>query len=148
MQNSWITSHRPLLAFCSLLTFILLFSVNPAQAQYFGQNKMRYKKLDFKVKESPHFDFYYYMKNDSLLQKTVKESEVWYELHQQIFRDTVERKNPMIIYNNHPDFQQTTAIQGEIGVGTGGVTEGLKNRVVMPIMLINNQTRHVLGHEL
>src|SRR5690554_3039539 len=141
-------SQSALFVFSSIFTFLLVFNSANVQAQYFGQNKMRYKKLDFKVKESPHFDFYYYMQNDSLLNKTIKESEVWYDLHQQVFRDTFERKNPMIIYNNHPDFQQTTAIQGEIGVGTGGVTEGLKNRVIMPIMLINNQTRHVLGHEL
>lgn len=116
--------------------------------QYFGQNKMRYKSLDFKVKQSPHFDFYTYLKNDSLLTRFMQESELWYELHQQVFRDTFLRKNPLILYNNHPDFQQTTAIGGEISIGTGGVTEGLKNRVVMPIMQINNQTRHVLGHEL
>ncbi|RYE01722.1 MAG: tolB protein precursor, partial [Sphingobacteriaceae bacterium] len=42
----------------------------------------------------------------------------------------------------------TTAIQGDIGVGTGGVTEGLKNRVVMPLMETNQTTRHVIGHEL
>jgi len=125
--------------------FILSFG---AHAQYFGQNKMRYKKLDFKVYETPHFDLYYYLKNDSLVKNLAKESEVWYELHQQVFRDTFENRNPLIIYNNHPDFQQTTAIQGTIGVGTGGVTEGFKNRVVMPIMQINSQTRHVLGHEM
>lgn len=148
MKTIFTLSQRTLFTFCAIFTFLLFFTSTKVQAQYFGQNKMRYKKLDFKVKESPHFDLYYYMKNDSLLNKTIKESEVWYDLHQQVFRDTFERKNPMIIYNNHPDFQQTTAIQGEIGVGTGGVTEGFKNRVVMPIMLINNQTRHVLGHEL
>ncbi|GAA4789041.1 basic secretory protein-like protein [Olivibacter ginsenosidimutans] len=109
---------------------------------------MRYKALNFKVKESPHFDFYTYLKNDSLLTRFMQEGELWYELHQQVFRDTFLRKNPLILYNNHPDFQQTTAIGGEISLGTGGVTEALKNRVVMPIMLINNQTRHVLGHEL
>ena len=129
---------------CILLSFISL----SAQAQYFGQNKMRYKKLDFKVKETPHFEMYYYMENDSLLSNLAKESELWYELHQQVFRDTFSRKNPLIIYNNHPDFQQTTAIQGEISVGTGGVTEAFKNRVVMPIMQVNSQTRHVLGHEM
>lgn len=132
----------------SLIAMFLVINYQSAQAQYFGQNKMVYKKLDFKVKESPHFDFYYYLENDSLLQQIIKESEVWYELHQQVFRDTFERKNPFILYSNHPDFQQTTAIQGEIGVGTGGVTEGFKNRVIMPLMLINNQTRHVVGHEL
>ena len=59
-----------------------------------------------------------------------------------------KEKNPIILYSNHPDFQQTTALQGDIGVGTGGVTEALKNRVIMPVMELNSQTRHVLGHEL
>ncbi|MGH7237360.1 MAG: DPP IV N-terminal domain-containing protein, partial [Candidatus Saccharimonadales bacterium] len=33
-------------------------------------------------------------------------------------------------------------------IGTGGVTEALKNRVVMPVMETNEMTRHVIGHEL
>lgn len=130
-----------LIAFCFMLP-------NISQAQYFGQNKMRYKKLNFKVYETPHFDLYYYLKNDSMVRWLAKESEVWYELHQQVFQDTFLRKNPVIVYSNHPEFQQTTAIQGEISVGTGGVTEAFKQRVVMPVMQINQQTRHVLGHEL
>lgn len=119
-----------------------------AQAQYFGQNKMRYKKLNFKVYDTPHFNIYYYLKNDSMMRWLSKESEIWYDMHQQVFQDTFSRKNPIIIYNNHPEFQQTTAISGEISVGTGGVTEAFKQRVVMPIMQINQQTRHVLGHEM
>ncbi len=134
------------LLFCGL--FMLLAYQQTAHAQYFGQNKMRYKKLDFKVYETPHFNLYYYLKNDSMMNWLAKESEVWYELHQQVFQDTFFRKNPIIFYNNHPEFQQTTAISGEIGVGTGGVTEAFKQRVVMPIMQINQQTRHVLGHEM
>ena len=128
-------------------SLLCLFALD-TQAQYFGQNKMRYKKLDFKVYETPHFNLHYYLENDSLINWFAKESEVWYELHQQVFRDTFLRKNPIILYSNHPEFQQTTTIQGEIGVGTGGVTEAFKTRVVMPVMQINHQTRHVLGHEL
>ena len=131
-----------------LLLFTLIGNSIDVQAQYFGQNKVRYKNLKFKVYETPHFDLYYYLKNDSLVQRFAKEAEVWYELHQQVFRDTFLNKNPFILYSNHPDFQQTTALSGEIGVGTGGVTEGLKNRVIMPISQVNHQTRHVLGHEL
>lgn len=130
------------------IAFLMLMVVAPVSAQYFGQNKMRYKKLDFKVYDTPHFNMYYYLDNDTLVRWLAKESEVWYELHQQVFQDTFSRKNPLIIYNNHPEFQQTTAISGEVGVGTGGVTEAFKQRVVMPIMQINQQTRHVLGHEL
>ncbi len=142
-RNAWQFFARAILA-CSI---ILTFS-HSVSAQYFGQNKMRYKKLDFKVYDIPHFNLYYYLKNDSMMHWLAKESEVWYELHQQVFQDTFARKNPIIFYNNHPEFQQTTAISGEIGVGTGGVTEAFKQRIVMPIMQINQQTRHVLGHEM
>lgn len=139
-----------MMRFLPLLLMIvgtIMFHCN-AQAQYFGQNKMRYKTLNFNVFETPHFKLHYYLDNDSMVQWFAKESEVWYELHQQVFQDTFSRKNPIILYNNSPEFQQTTTIQGEIGVGTGGVTEAFKTRVVMPIAQTNHQTRHVLGHEL
>ncbi|MBD3748876.1 MAG: PD40 domain-containing protein [Sphingobacteriales bacterium] len=129
------------------LAIILTASLS-ANAQYFGQNKVRYKNLKFKVYRTPHFELYYYTKNDSLIKNFAKEAEAWYALHQQIFRDTFKKPNPIILYGDAPDFQQTTAIGGEIGIGTGGVTEGLKNRVVLPLQEINFQTRHVLGHEL
>lgn len=127
---------------------MLLFVSYSANAQYFGQNKVRYKNLDFKVLQTPHFELYYYLKNEKLINKFAQDAETWYKMHQEVFRDTFLKKNPIILYANHPDFQQTTALSGEIGVGTGGVTEALKNRVIMPVMELNSQTRHVLGHEL
>ncbi len=130
-----------------ILTFILV-SVLSANAQYFGQNKVRYKNEDFKVLQTPHFEIYYYIKNEKLLKKFAQDAETWYKMHQEVFRDTFLKKNPIILYSNHPDFQQTTALNGEIGIGTGGVTEALKNRVIMPVLDISSQTRHVLGHEL
>jgi len=69
-------------------------------------------------------------------------------MHYQVFRDSIKHRNPLLIYPNQGDFQQTTAISGEIGIGTGGVTEALKNRVVLPITETWAQTEHVLGHEL
>jgi len=133
------------LVFC--LVGLVAFSFT-AKAQYFGQNKVRYKNLKFKIYRTPHFEIYYYLKNDSMIKRFAQESELWYTLHQQVFRDTFKKPNPIILYANHPDFQQTTAIEGSIDVGTGGVTEGLKNRVVMPVMENNEMTRHVIGHEL
>src|SRR5246127_91321 len=116
--------------YAAVLLFLacsLLFSFK-ANAQYFGQNKVRYKNFKFKVYKTPHFEIYYYIKNDSLIKRFAQESELWYTIHQQVFRDTFRKPNPIILYADHPDFQQTTAIDGDIGVGTGGVTEGLKNR--------------------
>ncbi|WP_207423379.1 DPP IV N-terminal domain-containing protein [Desertivirga brevis] len=138
--KSWLVKS----IFLSL--FILISGT--ASAQYFGQNLVRYKNLKFKVKQSPHFELYHYLRNDSLVNRFMQESEVWYDLHQQVFRDTFAKRNPVILYENHPDFQSTTVLQGGASVGTGGVTEGMKNRVVMPIQMLNHQTRHVLGHEL
>ncbi|MCJ0743489.1 basic secretory protein-like protein [Pedobacter montanisoli] len=141
-MNSKLYKRLTILLICSLFLSIHV------KAQYFGQNRVRYKNEKFKVLQTPHFDIYYYIKNDKLLKKFAQDAETWYKMHQELFRDTFLKKNPIILYNNHPDFQQTTALQGEIGVGTGGVTEALKNRVIMPFMELNSQTRHVLGHEL
>ena len=143
--NFFLIKKYPIILLCLIGSLLLSFN---AKAQYFGQNKVRYKNLKFKVYRTPHFEIYYYMKNDSLIKRFAQESELWYTIHQQVFRDTFSKPNPIILYADHPDFQQTSAINGDIGVGTGGVTEGLKNRVVMPIMETNQTTRHVIGHEL
>ena len=57
-------------------------------------------------------------------------------------------KNPLIFYNTHGDFQQTNTISSLIGTGTGGVTESLNNRVIMPVAPSLAQTDHTLVHEL
>ncbi len=124
------------------------FSIGQLDAQYFGQNKPRYETFDFKVHSTPNFEIYHYLKNDSSIIDLSQQTEQWYRLHQAVLRDTFSEKNPLIFYNNHADFQQTNAISGNISVGTGGVTEALKNRVIMPLTHSNQQTHHVLGHEL
>ena len=117
--------------------------------QYFnGPNKPDYKIFEYKVLTSPHFELYHYLENDSVKDAFMAASEKWYERHFMIFSDTFKEKNPVIVYANHADFQQTNAVSGLIGVGTGGVTESLKNRVIMPVMESAAQTDHVLGHEL
>ena len=119
-----------------------------ANAQLFGQNKPRYRTFDFKVLQTPHFSIHYYTQNQEAQHRIADWSEQWYDLHSRVFRDTIGFRNPIIFYNNHAEFQQTNAISGEIGVSTGGVTEGFKNRVVMPYTMINQNTNRVLGHEL
>jgi len=127
--------------------FALLFAI-PAQAQYFGRNKPRYQRLDFKVTETQHFRMYDYLNNPEKQKELAAAAELWYRMHKAVLRDSFRGKNPLIIYNDHAGFQQTNVIDGDISVGTGGVTEGLRNRVIFPIAMTNQQTNHVLGHEL
>ncbi len=128
--------------------FLLVLWSLPVQAQYFGRNKPRYEDFDFKVLQTPNFEIYHYLDNPELVEYLANQAEHWYQLHQAALTDTFSQKNPLIIYNNHADFQQTNAVGSSIGIGTGGVTEGLKNRVIMPVAMSNAQTKHVLGHEL
>ncbi|HTD39880.1 MAG TPA: hypothetical protein VK671_04610, partial [Mucilaginibacter sp.] len=87
-----------------LLCSIAAVSISQnAKAQYFGQNKVRYKNLKFKVYKTPHFEIYYYIKNDSTIKRFAQESELWYTIHQQVFRDTFRKPNPIILYADHPD---------------------------------------------
>lgn len=129
------------------LFFVALFA-SPLQAQYFGRNKPRYNQQPFKVTETEHFVIYDYLDNPEKLKELAAAAELWYSMHSRVLGDTFTTKNPLIIYNDHPGFQQTNAIQGDISVGTGGVTEGLRNRVIFPVAPTNQQTHHVLGHEL
>ncbi len=130
------------------LTFVLLILAITSQAQYFGRNKANYEVFDFKVYQTPNFDIYHYLQNEQALSTYAEWAEQWYHLHQRVLHDTINAKNPIILYNDHADFQQTNAIMGSIGVGTGGVTEAFKNRVVLPFAMSNQQSHHVLGHEM
>ncbi len=136
--------------FKALLLLLLIFILFPADGsgQYFGRNRPSYQRFDFEMHQSPHFDIYHYFEDDSIPNFLANSHEKWYKRHQKIFLDTFETQNPILIYANHPDFQQTTAVGSMIGVGTLGVTEALRNRVVMPILETNAQTDHVIGHEL
>jgi hypothetical protein len=127
---------------------LALLAPAAAEAQYFGRNKVQYDDFDFRVLETPHFDIHYYSEADRSIEDFARMAERWYERFARLFQHEFEQRKPLIIYADHPDFQQTNTLQGAIGQGTGGVTESLKNRVIMPMTGSYWDTDHVLGHEL
>ncbi len=133
-----------------IFTSLLLITIfcHTVNAQYFGRNKVVYDQLDFQIFETPHFDIYHYLEDEEEIRDFAQLAERWYKRHLAIFQDTLERRKPIILYNNHADFQQTTVIQQLVGIGTGGVTEGARKRVVMPLSPSRRETNHVLAHEL
>jgi Tol biopolymer transport system component len=130
------------------LQIILMLFPTAAKAQYFGRNKPSYQTFKYQIKQTPHFEIHHYLTNDTVMKYFAGWTEEWYRLHQLIFKDTFKTRNPLILYANHADFQQTNAISSIISEGTGGVTESLKNRVILPFAPTLYQTDHVLGHEL
>ncbi len=131
----------------AVILFLLMISM-PAGAQYFGRNKPSYRVFDFNVYQTPNFEIYHYLSNDSVLNMIASRSEAWYNHHQAIFGDTIIERNPILLYETHAEFQQTTAVSGLLGESVGGVTEALKNRVIMPLFPSFAQTDHIIGHEL
>ena len=75
-------------------------------------------------------------------------AERWYTRLSQLFKHELSSRQKLILYAAHPHFQQTNTLEGEIGEGTGGVTESTKRRVILPFAGGLAETDHVLGHEL
>jgi dipeptidyl aminopeptidase/acylaminoacyl peptidase len=120
----------------------------PAYAQTFGRNKVQYERFDFKVLETEHFDIYYYPEEEAAVRMAARMAERWYARLSGALQHTLSSRQPVILYAAHPHFQQTNALSGEIGEGTGGVTEGARRRVILPFAGGLAETDHVLGHEL
>jgi surface antigen Omp85-like protein/WD40 repeat protein len=119
-----------------------------AEAQYFGRNKVRYETYDFQVLRTEHFDIHYYSKEREAAELAGRMAERWYARFARLLNHQFADRQPVVLYASHPDFEQTNALEGEIGEGTGGATEMLKRRIVLPMAGALAETDHVLGHEI
>jgi hypothetical protein len=131
-----------------ILALLAVTLATSAQAQYFGRNKVRYKAFGFEVLKTDHFDIYFYPAEGPAAHLAARMAERWYTRLSRLFGHELGRRQPILLYAGHPDFEQTNAIVGELDEGTGGVTEVLKRRVVLPFAGPLRETDHVLGHEL
>jgi Tol biopolymer transport system component len=135
-------------AIVSSLLFACLCVGGTAHAQYFGTNKVQYEKFDFKVLKTDHFDIYYYPEEEAAVQLATRMAERWYLRLSTLLNHQLSGRQPIILYAASPHFQQTSALPGEIGEGTGGVTEMSKRRMILPFAGGLAETDHVLGHEM
>jgi Tol biopolymer transport system component len=118
-----------------------------AQAQYFGRNKVQYQTFDFRVLSTQHYDLHYYPAESLATADAARMAERWYARLSSSMRHQFNKK-PLVFYADHPDFEQTNVIGGFIDQSTGGVTESMRDRVVMPFTGVYAENDHVLGHEM
>ncbi len=131
------------------LAVLFLLGISASvDAQYFGRNKVQYERFDFKVLTTEHFDIYYYPEEEEAVKLAARMAERWYARLAKLLQHELRGRQPLILYAAHPHFQQTNTLSGEIGEGTGGVTESAKRRVILPFAGGLAETDHVLGHEL
>ena len=120
----------------------------PASAQYFGQNKVQYKRLEFQTLRTEHFDIYFTPGDRVAVDGAARMIERWHErLSRTLLRRLLDRQ-PLILYSSHPEFEQTNVVPDLIDEATGGLTEPAGRRIVLPLAGTLADTDHVIGHEL
>jgi WD40-like Beta Propeller Repeat/Peptidase of plants and bacteria len=119
-----------------------------ASAQYFGQNKVQYKRLEFQTLRTEHFDIYFTPGDRVAVDGAARMVERWHErLSRTLLRRLLDRQ-PLVLYSSHPEFEQTNVVPDLVDEATGGLTEPVGRRIVLPLAGTLADTDHVIGHEL
>ncbi len=144
--------RKPTLFFSLFVLAALWLGAAPvadrASAQYFGENKVQYEDFDWQVLETEHFDIYHYDAERDAAVMAGRMAERWYARISRILDHELEGRQPIVLYGDHPAFEQTNTTFSQIDEGTGGLTEPLKRRIVLPLGATLKESDHVLGHEL
>src|SRR6476661_5136507 len=133
-----------------LLATLGLGAPAPAGAQFysFGQNKIQYRKLDWRVMKGPHVDLYYYPAEVDLASPALAYAEASYDTLSIQFGHSVPTRIPMIVYASHTDFEQTNILPFTPPEGLLGATDFLKRRVALPFRGNFAEFRHTMRHEM
>src|SRR5687768_9941974 len=64
-------------------------------AQYFGRNKVQYKKFDFQVLKTDHFDIYFYPSEREGIDIAARMAERWHTRLEQVLDHTLRGRQPL-----------------------------------------------------
>ena len=127
------------------ILFLFLFNLILGQ---FGKNIVQYDKINWNFIQTEHFDIYYYEPGELQINYVAHHAEEAYNKISELIGWDLNNRSAIIVYNSHNDFQQTNVIDSYMEEGIGGVTELMKNRMVIPFDGSNKDFIHVLYHEL
>src|SRR3989454_1767945 len=119
-----------------------------AKSGYFGQNKIQYRRFDWRVLRGEHVDLYYYPEEEELGRVALAYAEESYDTLERRCNHAVTRRIPLIVYASHNDFEQTNILPFLPPEGLLGVTEVLLRRVALPFRGSYAEFRHTIRHEL
>jgi Tol biopolymer transport system component len=114
---------------------------------YFGQNQVQYDRLDWRVLETEHFLVHYYPVEREAAMDAARMAERSYARLSRLLQHQFREKKPIIVYASRGDFAQSNTF-GDLGEGTGGVTDILRQRMAQPLTGDYRSFEHVLMHEM
>ena len=135
-----------------LFLIMIVFSL-PAFSQfssntYFGKNKVQYKSFDWHFIDTEHFTIHFYPEEEQAAMDVAHMAEKAYKYLSETLDYELGGIVPLFLYASVNDFQQTNIIHGLVGQGTRGVTEGIRNRMALPLTGSYRELNHVLIHEM
>ena len=136
---------------CSLIACAVAatFVAAPVGAQdyYFGKNQVQYDKFDWRVLETEHFLIYYYPEERQASVDAARMAERAYARLSRVLDHQFREKKPIVLFSSRTDFGQNN-VTGDLGEGTGGVTEALRHRMLLNFTGDYRSFEHVLAHEM
>jgi WD40 repeat protein len=132
-----------------LITLIAggMLTSRASSQEYFGQNQVQYKSFDWQVIETEHFLIHYYPTERVAALQGARMAERDYARLSRILGHEFREKKPILFFASRADFGQNN-VTGDLGEGTGGVTEPLRHRMLMPFTGDFRGLEHVLTHEM
>ncbi len=132
-----------------LIFLLILLFVPPIYGQYyFGKNKIQAVDYKWYIKQTEHFEVYYYEGEEELARLVIGKAERYFQELTQSLRVRPKGRVPVIIYSSPNLFQETTVTPYILPEGVGGFTEYIKGRVVLPFQGNVEELEHILKHEL
>src|SRR5215468_3063615 len=131
-------------------TLAIALLAGPAAGQnlVFGKNKVHYDSRDWHSLRTEHCEVFFYHEEEGLAREAAAIAESTCCEYDTTFKLTLKDRIPILMYSSHQAFQQTNAAQGFISEGTGGLTELIKGRVLIPHTGSRSRLVWVTRHEL
>jgi hypothetical protein len=130
-----------------LFTVALLLGARLDAQQYFGMNQVQYKHFDWRVIETEHFLIHYYPEERAGAMDAARLAERSYARLSKVLDHQFREKKPIILFASRSEFGQNN-VTGDLGEGTGGVTEALRHRLILPLTGDLGSFDRVLSHEM
>jgi len=141
-----VTSRKSVVLAAVVVAVILPHMPIKAQS-YFGQNQVQYDQFRWQVLETEHFLIYYYPEEAQATTDAARMAERAYARLSRVLDHQFREKKPIMLFESRNDFGQNN-VTGDLGEGTGGVTEALRHRMLLNFTGDYRSFEHVLTHEM
>jgi hypothetical protein len=116
-------------------------------SSYFGQNHVQFRQFDWQILKTEHFDVHYYPELEEVAKYTGQMAERTYARLRRVLGHEFKERKPILIYGSRTEFGQNN-VTGDLGEGTGGVTDALRQRNMFFFAGDLGEFEHVLAHEM